>query len=129
MMNIAIVSVFLAAAVAAKDPTPRACVDCHAKETRLSAMMPKVSAKTVAKVQPFAPKKLTGKHPPVTAAVKDIPAKCMPCHGADSKIGPRFDAMMHVIHLTDNAAFKGDCTSCHKLNAAKGTMSVPSAAE
>jgi len=129
MMNIGMVSLLLAATVAAKDPTPRGCVDCHTREMRLSVMLPKVSAKTVTKVQPLTPKKLTGKHPSVASAMKDIPGKCMTCHSKEMKIAPPFDAMMHVIHLTDNAAFNGDCTACHKFNAVRGTMVIASAPE
>jgi hypothetical protein len=109
-----------------KDPAPRACVDCHTKEMKLSALLAK-TPKSLAKVQAIAPKKLTGKHPPVTAAVKDVPAKCLPCHAAGSKIAPVFSQMMHVVHLTSGAATQ--CTACHKLNAATGVMSIPSAAE
>jgi hypothetical protein len=111
----------------AKDPAPRACVDCHTKDMQLSVLLQKGTPKSAAKVQPIAPKKLTGKHPPVPAAVKDIPAKCLPCHAAGSKIAPPFSQMMHVIHLTTGAATQ--CTACHKLNATTGVMSVPNASE
>lgn len=110
-----------------KDPAPRACVDCHTKDMKLSVLLQKGAPKSLAKIQAIAPKKLTGKHPPVAAAVKDIPAKCLPCHAAGSKIAPPFSQMMHLVHLTTGAATQ--CVACHKLKAATGVMSVPSAAE
>jgi len=116
----------VAAAPAKKDPYPRACVDCHAKELKLSTMLVKPNAALAAKVQPFAPKgvKLTGKHPAVAFAFKDIPVKCMTCHSATSKNAPQFSRMIHTIHVPDGHA---ECANCHKLDA--GNMTVPSAGE
>ena len=126
----ALALVLLAAATPAKkDAYPRACVDCHAKpEMRISALLQKPKPALTAKIQPLAPKdvKLAGKHPAVAFALKDIPAKCMSCHSATSKTAPRFSRMMHVIHLTDG---QGECTNCHKFNAATAEWAIPSAAE
>jgi hypothetical protein len=110
-----------------KDPAPRACVDCHTKDMKLSVLLQKGAPKSLAKIQAIAPKKLTGKHPSVAAAAKVIPAKCLPCHAAGSKIAPPFSQMMHLVHLTTGAATQ--CVACHKLNATTGVMSVPSATE
>lgn len=120
-------ALFAAATPAKKDAYPRACVDCHAKpEMRISALLQKPNAALTAKLQPLAPAKLTGKHPAVAFAFKDIPAKCMTCHTPTSKTAPRFSRIMHAIHLTDG---QGECTNCHKLNAKTGDWALPSAAE
>lgn len=121
-MNIIAFLIFFAAA---KDPTPRACIDCHKADTKLSVQLAKPApAPLLAKLQPIAPKgaKLTGKHPAVAFAFKDIPAKCATCHTSTAKIAPPLSRMMHIIHDTP-------CASCHKMNPATGVAAVPSGAE
>jgi len=120
---------FAAATPAKKDAYPRGCVDCHAKpENRIGVLLQKPNAALAAKLQPIASKgvKLSGKHPNVAFALKDIPAKCKSCHNTMSKTAPLFPRMMHIIHLTDG---QGECTNCHKFNATTGDWAVPSAAE
>ena len=127
-MKIALVAILLAAASAApKDPYPRACIDCHKGDSRLSVQLSKPApAPLLAKLQPLAPKgvKLSGKHPAVAFAFKDIPAKCMTCHATTSKNAPPFFRMMHVLHVPDV-----QCTSCHKMNTATGQPAIPSGSE
>ena len=130
----------------AKDMFPAGCVGCHVKapdgtDARLSAMLArwngKVDAKTLAAMQAFVPKGMTlkGKHPPVTAALKDIPASCAKCHSANSKVIPPLAPLLHGVHLAKGdqslfvQKFDGECTHCHKLNKAAGTWSLPSGAE
>ena len=120
----------LALLLAIADPTPRACVDCHTgaanKPARLTTVT--VNAKLLAKVQGAAPKSmaLKGKHPAVTAMVKDVPGGCLKCHAQGSKMAPPLSQLAHVIHLTQGTAV--DCASCHKLNTTTGDMTIPSAA-
>lgn len=126
--------------ITAKDQFPRACVDCHVKQSdgtdlRLGEMMKTwvsgADAKAIAAMQPFVPKgtKLKGKHPPV-AGLKDVPAACVKCHS--TKIAPPLAPLMHGIHLARGAQsrfvtmFQGECTHCHKLSSATGVWSLPS---
>lgn len=120
---------FTFAAAPAKDPYPRACVDCHSGKPapKLSVSM-KTLAGTVPpallkQLQPAAPKGVTlkGKHPAVP--VKDVPASCLKCHGTASKTMPPLYRMMHLIH-----SGKAECANCHKFDAT-GQPSVPSATE
>lgn len=123
----------------AKDVYPAACIDCHVKDMRISALLThwngKVDAKTLAAMQAFVPKGVTlkGKHPPV--ATKDVPASCIKCHSATSKVIPPFASLVHGIHLAKGDAsdfvkqYQGECTHCHKLNKATGVWSLPSGAE
>ena len=123
----------------AKDSYPAGCVDCHAKDKRVSTMLAKwngkVDAKTLAAMQAFVPKTITlkGKHP--TVATKDIPASCKKCHTATSKGIAPLAPLLHGIHLAKGDAgefvkqFQGECTHCHKLNKTTGTWSLPSGAE
>jgi len=130
----------------AKDAFPKGCVDCHVKtpdgtDARLSTMLArwngKVDAKTLAAMQAFVPKGFTlkGKHPPVTAGVKSIPASCVKCHAANSKSIPPLAPLMHGIHLAKGdqsqfvKRFDGECTHCHKLQKANGTWSLPNGPE
>lgn len=133
--------------ITAPDAFPNACVSCHVNvpeqklDARLSTLMKgwtiKVDSTLLATAQAAAPAGVTlrGKHAPVTAALRNIPAGCIRCHGADSKKAPPFARMMHLIHLTrgDENHFmtfmQGECTHCHKLNAATGVWSIPSAPE
>lgn len=131
----------------AEDRFPRGCVDCHLDyeemnlDTRFSTLMKRwnetVEPRLLRKAQNSAPKGVTlaGKHPPAAAALADIPAKCMPCHGKNSKTAPPFARMLHEIHLTGGeenhflTVFQGECTHCHKLDAETGAWSLPSGAE
>jgi hypothetical protein len=133
----------------ATDAFPGACVDCHVlkppgvtTDARLSTQLKgwtsgKVDAALLAKVQGSAPAglKLKGKHPAVEDALEDIPAACSECHSEDSKKAPPLAAMVHRIHLVgaEKNRFimvnQGECTHCHKLNAATGAWSVPSGPE
>lgn len=124
----------------AKDSFPAGCIDCHAKDKRVSTLLAqrwngKVDAKTLSAMQAFVPQGITlkGKHP--TVATKDIPASCMKCHTATSKGIPPLATLMHGIHLAKGDAsefvkqFGGECTHCHKLNKTTGRWSLPSGAE
>lgn len=130
-----------------EDPYPHGCVDCHINyvemnlDTRFSTLMKLLSdttePKLLAKVQASAPEGLVlkGKHPNAIAALKDIPAGCMVCHGKTSKTAPPFASMIHTIHLTggeDNnfmTIFQGECTYCHKMDLTTGHWTMPSAPE
>jgi hypothetical protein len=130
--------------ITTKDVFPRACVDCHAGRAGtpplLSTIMKQWSAtidgKVLATLQTFVPKgmMLKGKHPGVST-IKDIPAACVKCHAAMSKLAPPLAPVIHGIHLTGGEAnpflttFQGECTHCHKLNAVSGQWSVPSGTE
>jgi hypothetical protein len=131
--------------ITARDSFPGGCVDCHVNRpdmpgplsVRMKQWTEKVDPKVVARLQPFSPKGMTlkGKHPNVAAMVKDIPGGCLKCHGKGSKMAPPFATLMHGIHLTGGEAnaflttFQGECTHCHKLNAATGEWSLPSTPE
>ena len=79
--------------------------------------------------------KLKGRHPDAADALEDIPAACADCHSADSKKAPPLAGMVHRIHLVGGdknrfmTEFQGECTDCHKFDAAKGTWSMPSGPE
>lgn len=114
------------------DASPKACVDCHKGETKLSTKLAawtvKVDGPIAAHVAASMPKgvKAKGKHPKLPFG-KAIPKSCLGCHGKTSKMAPPFSQLMHLIHET--GANKIDCASCHKLDAATGVMSVPSGDE
>ncbi len=128
--------------ITGKDVFPRGCVDCHTGKpgnpVPLSAVIKSFSArvdpKDLARLQAFAPKGLTlkGKHPPVP--IKDVPANCFRCHAA-TKSAPPFAALIHGIHLTGGETnpfltkFGGECTHCHKFNAANGQWSIGTGSE
>jgi hypothetical protein len=130
-----------------EDPYPHGCVDCHINyvdmklDTRFSTLMKlwseKVEPKLVAKAQASAPKDLMlkGKHPNADAALKDIPAGCIVCHGKESSSAPPFANMIHNIHLIGGeenhfmTMFQGECTYCHKLDLTTGHWSMPSGPE
>ncbi|KAA0255833.1 hypothetical protein FBQ97_05035 [Acidobacteria bacterium ACD] len=132
--------------ITAPDTHPGGCVDCHVRyperkaDERLSVLMAgwrtKVGPELLAKSQAASPPgmKLKGKHPPLSAA-KDVPASCLRCHSPGSKSAPPFAALVHAIHLTGGEAnhfltvFQGECTLCHKLDAATGTWRMPSGPE
>jgi len=130
----------------APDSYPRACVDCHVNkppsDARLSTQLQqwtsgKVSPALLATVQGSAPAglKLKGKHPDASDALDDIPVACADCHSEDSKKAPSLAGMVHRIHLVGGdknrfmTEFQGECTSCHKFDAATGAWSVPSGPE
>jgi hypothetical protein len=133
--------------ITAPDRYPQGCVDCHINnaemklDTRFSTLMNRWSEKVepglLAKAQASAPKEmiLRGKHPKATSALKDVPAKCLVCHGKTSKIAPPFANMIHTIHLTGGGrnhfltVFQGECTYCHKLDSSSGHWTLPSAPE
>jgi hypothetical protein len=130
-----------------EDPYPHACVDCHINyvemnlDTRISTLMnlwaEKAEPKLVAKAQASSPKDLIlkGKHPNAVAALKDIPAGCIVCHGKESTTAPPFANMIHNIHLVGGeenhflTMFQGECTYCHKFDLATGHWTMPSAPE
>jgi hypothetical protein len=128
------------------DPYPKACVDCHVNKPQMDARLGtqlqqwtsgKVSAALLASAQGTAPAglKLKGKHPDAVDALEDIPAACADCHSEDSKKAPSLAAMVHRMHLVGGdknrfmSEYQGECTACHKLDATKGTWSVPSGPE
>jgi len=130
-----------------EDSYPNGCVDCHINyvdmklDTRFSTLMKlwseKVEPKLVAKAQASTPKDLMlkGKHPNADAALKDIPAGCIVCHGKESSTAPPFANMIHNIHLIGGeenhflTMFQGECTYCHKLDLTTGHWSMPSGPE
>lgn len=130
--------------ITAEDPFPKGCVDCHVADPRakrdprftslLKEWSVKVDAALLAKAQGAAPAGVTlkGKHPAVTASLKDVPGKCLPCHGKSSKTAPAFGDLMHALHLTGGeksaflTVFQGECTHCHKLDAKTGRWKIPS---
>jgi len=130
----------------AADQYPKACVDCHVNrpqmDARLSTQMQqwtagKVSPALLATVQGSAPAglKLKGRHPDAEDAFDDVPASCADCHSEDSKKAPPLAGMVHRIHLGGGdknhfmTEFQGECTYCHKLDAATGAWSMPSGPE
>jgi hypothetical protein len=131
----------------AEDPFPKGCIDCHVNmperrlDTRFSTLLTEWSEKVdpglLAKAQAAAPAGITlkGKHPSAASALHDIPARCLHCHGSQSKKAPPFERLMHSIHLTGGdeshfmTVFQGQCTFCHKLNLETGAWSIPSGPE
>ncbi len=132
--------------ITAPDSFPRACVDCHVNlpgqkmDARLSTLLAQWSKSVdpglLEKAQGAAPPGVTlkGRHPKL-GALGSVPARCMKCHTATSKTAPSFPRMIHRIHLVGGekndflTECQGQCTYCHKLNAATGEWSVPSAPE
>jgi len=122
-------------------------VDCHINytemnmDTRLSTLLSQWSEEVepglLAKAQAACPEGLTlkGKHPAAAFSLKNIPSGCLTCHGAKSTKAPPFARLMHSIHLTGGekspylTLFQGECTLCHKLDAASGALSIPSGPE
>ncbi len=135
------------AAHGAADAYPNGCVSCHvldkakAQDHRLSTLLKawtagKIDADLLANSKASMPSgvALKGKHPAAEDSLEDIPSSCLDCHGSDSKKAPPFAQLMHLVHLTGAknefvTAFKGDCTTCHKLDAKTGEWSLPSGAE
>jgi hypothetical protein len=128
--------------VTAPDQFPRGCVDCHVNrpdlkmDRRISTIMrqwhDKVAPEFLAKVRPFAPvgMALKGRHPKLQVAVADIPKACLKCHAKASKSAPPFAQLLHGLHLGGGeknpflSMFQGECTHCHKLDAATGLLSL-----
>ncbi len=114
------------------DASPRACVDCHTGDKKLSlklaAWTEKVDGPMAAHVKAVTPPtvKLKGKHPKLPFG-KAIPKSCMGCHAANSKVGPPMGPLMHLVHRTGGQNV--DCTACHKLDTATGKAGIPSADE
>jgi len=133
--------------ITAKDLYPMGCVDCHINyaeqklDVRFSTLLKRwaemVEPQLLDKVAGSAPPglKLKGKHPAVPGMIRSIPAGCLTCHSRASTTAPPFSRMLHAIHLTggkDNhflTLFQGECTHCHKLNAATGAWSLASGPE
>jgi hypothetical protein len=133
--------------ITAADEFPNGCVDCHIirpeinKDVRISTILKKwnenVEPKFLEMAQATAPEgvKLTGKHPTVSAIIKNIPADCLSCHDRTSQTTPPLERMMHLYHLSGGeqnpfmTIFRGECTHCHKLNAGTGQLSVPNRPE
>lgn len=109
------------------DASPKACVDCHKADkklsTKLAAWADKVDGPLLdmAKAASPATLKLKGKHPKM-AFGKAIPKSCLGCHAKTSKMAPPFTQLMHLIHRT--GANSIDCAACHKLDVKTGVMSV-----
>jgi len=133
--------------VSAADLHPNGCVDCHVRisEPEVDARFGPLMAKLAQEVEPellemtraTAPEGVTirGRHPPVPKALRNIPASCNPCHAKDSRVAPPFAKLLHRIHLSSDpenvfmTVYQGECTHCHKLDAATGAFSMPSGPE
>ncbi|HWJ06524.1 MAG TPA: hypothetical protein VNS57_12165 [Steroidobacteraceae bacterium] len=135
-----------ATATAVADPYPNACVSCHVVgkdkvDRRVGTMLKawtagKVDADLLVKTKAAMPAGVSvkGKHPSADDSLEDVPSLCLDCHTPDSKKAPPFARLMHLVHLTGAkneflTTHKGDCATCHKLDAKTGTWSLPSAAE
>ncbi len=142
---VVLLALLIPLASVAKDAFPKACVDCHVKsgsaDMRLSTLAKawavKAPAALTARVSTVMPQgaALKGKHPPISPAVlKEVPASCRKCHTATSKTIPPLAPMIHAIHFggdkNDFVSKHGaECTHCHKVDAKKGQMAVPTGAE
>lgn len=133
--------------ITADDPHPGGCVDCHVADpsrnldVRFSTLFrlwkESPDPEFLARMQPLAPAgvTLTGAHPTSAATVSNIPKSCLMCHARDSEKAPPLDRMVHTIHLQGGATnvfltvYQGECTHCHKLDAATGEWRMPSGPE
>ena len=131
----------------AEDKFPNGCIDCHInmpdikQDERISTLMSKwnkkVESKLLKKAQAVAPAgvMLKGIHPMASASLKNIPAACATCHSKTSRTAPPLAALLHILHLTGGdenhflTIFRGECTYCHKMNAATGVWTMPSGPE
>lgn len=131
----------------APDGFPRGCVDCHVvlpernMDVRISTLMRRwqteVEPALLERVRAFSPAgmRLKGRHPELEAATADIPGTCLDCHSPTSKSAPPFARLLHGLHLVGGESnhfitqFQGDCTYCHKLNAATGEWSLGGGSE
>ncbi|MGA2379619.1 MAG: hypothetical protein ABSG85_09945 [Spirochaetia bacterium] len=105
--------------VAAKDPFPNGCVDCHkdqgdGKDSTVIAELAKING-----------------HPKIDKIVKVVPKDCLICHKGGPK-PPSFNQAMHKVHFEKPAEnpfvteYKGACLNCHSLDFDTGEMSVKS---
>ena len=131
----------------APDQFPRGCVDCHVvipdkkMDVRLSTLMKqwqeKVDPSLLERVRGFTPAEVTlkGVHPKVPVASAEVPKACLTCHARASKAAPPLGRMLHGLHLAGGeknvflSQFQGECTHCHKLDAASGNWSLKNGAE
>jgi len=130
-----------------EDAYPGGCVDCHVNMpeagvdarfgTAFARWREEVDAGLLARAQSTMPEgvRLKGRHPAAGRSLEDVPAACLKCHRADSKSAPPFGRLLHLVHLTGGennhfvTLFQGECTHCHKLDAATGKWSLPSGPE
>jgi len=134
------------AGVTAVDSHPQACVSCHIDmvdagiDARFSTALRQWSVAApdelvvVARATMPGGAKLTGKHPPASESLMDIPAACISCHATASGTAPPFARLMHLVHYTGEenhflTIFAGQCVLCHKLNRNTGEWTVPSGPE
>ncbi|MGA2642185.1 MAG: hypothetical protein ABSG21_14930 [Spirochaetia bacterium] len=105
--------------VAAKDPFPNGCVDCHkdqgdGKDFTVIAELAKISG-----------------HPKIDKIAKVVPKDCLICHKGGPK-PPVFNQAMHRVHFQKPAEnrfiteYKGACLNCHSLDLTTGEMSMKS---
>jgi hypothetical protein len=131
----------------APDAFPRGCVDCHVvladkkMDVRLSTLMAqwqqKVDPALLERVRAFTPAEvaLKGRHPKVAVAGVEVPKACMTCHARTSKAAPPLGRMLHGLHLVGAdkniflSQFQGECTHCHRLDAASGNWSLKGGVE
>lgn len=133
--------------ITAPDPFPNGCVDCHVVypdrdlDVRISTLMARwevgVEGRLLDLSRALAPAdlQLEGRHPDATEALDDIPEGCLRCHRRRSRRAPPLAMLLHAIHLAGGSenhflsTFQGECTYCHKLDAATGRWSMPSGPE
>lgn len=135
--------------VTVPDQFPRGCVDCHVDrpdigmDVRISTLMGQwqveVPPALLAKVRAFAPAGSVpkGVHPKLAGSVAEmqIPGGCLKCHTSTAKSAPPFGRLLHGLHFVGGernhflAMFQGECTHCHKLDAATGVWSIGSGME
>lgn len=135
--------------VTAPDRFPRGCVDCHVNrpdlkmDVRISTLLLqwqiKVDPELLVKVREFSPAgmPLKGMHPKIEGELTEIviPDTCLQCHAKTSKSAPPLGRLLHGLHLVGGeqnhflTVFQGECTHCHKLDAATGSWSLGSGVE
>ncbi len=133
----------------APDQFPRGCVDCHVNrpdlkmDVRLSTLMQRwqaqVAPEVLARVRAFSPPGMPvkGIHPRIKGDLAHlrIPEACLKCHTQRSRSAPPFGQLLHGLHLVGGEKnhfllmFQGECTHCHKLDAATGSWSLGSGTE
>lgn len=131
----------------APDQFARGCVDCHVvlpdrkMDVRLSTLMKqwqeKVEPALLDRVRAFSPAEMTlkGVHPKVPVAGSEVPKACLTCHSRASKVAPPLGRLLHGLHLVGGeknvfmTQFQGECTHCHRLDAATGNWSLKGGAE
>ena len=133
LASVALVTLTSTKAVGDGDASPKACVDCHKADKKLSVKLASWADATPAPIMAIATAaapagmKLKGKHPKMPTFGKNIPKNCLMCHAKGSKVGPPLFQMVHLIHET--GANSLDCRSCHKLDGKTGQMNIPIADE